>query len=73
MTIWSTSIRNKSLMLIGELSEIKMLISQVDRKFQGMSIKIIGKPQTDEEAEDSRNEPLKNREKREGARQWITL
>ena len=42
-----------------ELGEIKMLISQVDRKLQGMSIKVIGKSHSAEDEENIRNEPLK--------------
>lgn len=44
-----------------ELAEIKMLMSQVDRKFQGMSIKIIGKENKKEEELDGKNEPAKDK------------
>ena len=42
-----------------ELGEIKMLISQVDRKLQGMSIKVIGKARSNDE--EQTEEPVTNK------------
>ena len=52
-----------------ELDEIKMILSQVDRKFQGMSIKVIGrgnqKQNENEEPGSTASEPLNPKEKEE--------
>ena len=45
-----------------ELGEIKMLISQVDRKLQGMSIKVIGKARSNDEDEESAGNDTEKKE-----------